>query len=442
MSIGRRAATELERTIYVIGGLPIAIRGPSRAISPAAQEIRRAFARRFWRPGSVREAMELAIGIMLAPIAVPVAAAWFTARNGPVIRRREGKRVVAQFIEQLRLYCSAGAVGPWYYILSLHRDGAQRAPTFLQRCETKRGIYSLLRPENPSPIGNKKAFAELCAVAGIRSVACELAVEGSGADPAALPDCDLFVKPLIGCGGKGAERWDRIGPRLWSDGHQRLGDAALIGHLRSIGRPVIVQKRVQPHPALEPLTSGAVPTVRALTILDEHRRPELVAAVFRMSIGANRTVDNIHAGGLACAVSLEDGSLGLASDLGLDARLGWHRYHPTTFTRIHGTRLPFWDEVKALAVRAHGAFADRIIIGWDIAITEDGPVIIEGNRGPDMDLMQRFMKFGFYHQHRFTELIAHHLRALVDDETESNSFSAADESPAIAARGAAGTSVR
>ena len=60
-------------------------------------------------------------------------------------------------------------------------------------------------------------------------------------------------------------------------------------------------------------------------------------------------------------------------------------------------------------MRAHRIFADRLLIGWDIAITDDGPTLIEGNRGPDMDLMQRFMETGFC-DHRLGELIAWHLR--------------------------------
>ncbi len=356
------------------------------------------------------EAVELVLGILLAPIAVPVAALWFTLRNGPVIRRREGKGLAAQFVEQLQLYLAAGIVSPWYYIFSLHRDGRRRAPTFLQRCETKRGLYALLKEQNASPIGNKEAFAEDCAAAGIPCVACELVVDRNVAEPAALPDCDLFIKPLTGCGGRGAERWDLVAPRHWSDGKRTLGEEDLLEHLRSSDRTVVVQRRVRPHPNLQALTSGALPTVRALTILDEGSRPELVAATFRMSMGSNRTVDNIHAGGLACGVSLAGGVLGMASDLGSDARLGWHSHHPTTGARIEGTRLPCWEDVAALAVRAHEAFADRVLIGWDIAITESGPILIEGNRGPDMDLMQRFMELGFCHEHRFTELMAHHLR--------------------------------
>jgi hypothetical protein len=440
MATGRRIGESLERMVYVIAGLPIAIHGPAIATTPAAREIRRAFARRYWRPASPGEAIELATGIILAPIAVPLAALWFTACNGPTIRGREGKSLAGQFVEQLRLYGRAGIVGPWYYILSLHRDGARRAPTFLQRCETKRGLYALLKTASQSPLGDKHAFAERCREAGVRCVVCELVIDSTGAKRTDLPDRDLFIKPLTGCGGKGAERWDRIAPKRWSDGDQVLGERELLQRLCSKGRPLIVQKRIRPHLVLQNLTSGALPTVRALTILDERGQPQLVAASFRMSIGGNRTVDNIHAGGLACAVSLDDGSLGSASDLGSDAHLGWHSNHPTTGARIEGTRLPYWNELKELALRAHAAFNDRVLIGWDIAIQEEGPIIIEGNRGPDMDLMQRFMDVGFCDRHRFTELLAHHLSARGYGFPER--LSAPDEFPAKVAPGAAGTSAR
>jgi hypothetical protein len=274
----------------------------------------------------------------------------------------------------------------------------------------------------------------------VPAVPCELVLDGGDADPALLPDCDLFVKPLTGCGGKGAERWDRVAPRTWSNGRAKLGDSDLLKELCARRRALVVQRRIQPHPALEPLTSGATPTVRALTILDEGGRPELVATVFRMSMGVNRTVDNIHAGGLGCAVSLQGGTLGLASNLGSDARFGWHRDHPTTGARIEGVQLPFWGEVKALAVRAHGTVEGRIVIGWDIAIAEDGPIIIEGNRGPDMDLMQRFMETGFCGQHRFGELIAHHL--VMRGYGLSRRSSARGATRSTAARGATGTSAR
>src|SRR5688572_2938427 len=239
----------LEQIVYVTAALPVALRGPSMAPNPASRDILRAYRKRYWRPQSLREAGELLFGIVLTPLLVPLAAVWFTARNGPAIRKREGKAVVGQFAEQMRLYVSAGILAPWYYIFSLHRDGARRAPTFLQRCETKRGIYPMLLRDAVSPLRDKGAFAERCAAAGVRAIACELVVQDETADAGKLPDCDLFVKPVTGRGGRGAERWDRIAERRWTNGDVELGDRELVGELARQGRALMVQKRCRPHPS-------------------------------------------------------------------------------------------------------------------------------------------------------------------------------------------------
>lgn len=34
------------------------------------------------------------------------------------------------------------------------------------------------------------------------------------------------------------------------------------------------------------------------------------------------------------------------------------------------------------------------LIGWDVAISKNGPLIIEGNRGPGFDLVQVLLKKG------------------------------------------------
>jgi hypothetical protein len=108
-------------------------------------------------------------------------------------------------------------------------------------------------------------------------------------------------------------------------------------------------------------------------------------------------------------VDIATGRLGRASDLGMDASLGWFSAHPDTGEAIEGRVLPFWDEARRLAIRAHRAFADRVVIGWDIAILENGPILIEGNGNPDLDIIQRFMRVGLRGQ-RFGELVAFHLR--------------------------------
>jgi len=388
--------------------LPIAISSsPARSGDP----LRAAFARRYWHPQNADEWSELIGGLVIWPIGVLLAALWFTARNGPVTRRRYGKSMSAQLREQLSLYFTAGILPPWYYIFSLHDEGAARAATFIQRFETKTCYFRLLKRRKGSPLNDKGRFAEYCAEHSLRCAGMLLPLAGS--DPGRpLPDVDLFVKPSRGRGGRGAERWDNAGPGAFrSPAGEQLSADDLLRRLvaRSCREPLIVQTRLRAHPDLLKLTAGALPTVRVLTCLNTKQQPEVMAAMIRTSFGKNTTVDNLHAGGIGALVDLKTGKLSKASNLGSDARLGWFSAHPDTGAPIEGSAVPCWDAVKALAIAAHRQFDDRVVIGWDIAVLEDGPILIEGNGNPDLDILQRFMRIGL-REHRFAQLLAHHMR--------------------------------
>ena len=82
-------------------------------------------------------------------------------------------------------------------------------------------------------------------------------------------------------------------------------DAELLAHLadRSRACDCIVQPSLVNHPALRDLSNGALATLRIVTVEDEDGGFEVTHAVLRMAIGANTTVDNFHAGGIAAPVS-------------------------------------------------------------------------------------------------------------------------------------------
>ena len=404
-----------ERLVYRVAGLPVAVSLLLFAWmqgDDGLDPLQSAFALRYWHPDGAGEWSELIAGLVAWPIALVVGSLWYTWRNGALVRRRCGRSIPAQLADQLRLYFSSGMLAPWYYIFALYdADGTSRARGYLQRFETKPGLFPLLKRRRGTPLNDKARFARYCARRGIPCVANVLLLQGSR-PRRALPRHDLFVKPSKGRGGKGAERWDAVAPGTFANlAGERLTGAELLDRLveRSRDAPLVVQRRLVCHPALSDLTTGALPTVRVVTCLDEHGTPEIVGAVFRMAVGGNLTVDNLHAGGIAAGIALDSGALSRASDLGADVRLGWLAAHPDTKAPIEGRILPLWDETRRLAVAAHRAFADRVVIGWDVAVLDDGPIFIEGNGNPDLDILQRFMRIGL-REHRFAALLAHHLR--------------------------------
>lgn len=415
-----------EHIIYRVAGLPITIAALASSSSTAAGRLRHAYAHYFWTPDDAGEWFDLGFAMLFWPLLLAIAVIWFTLRNGGFVQRRSGRGRWRQALDQLRLYFTVGMFPPWYYIFSM--DGAEmraHARDFLQRCETKQGVFQILtaRRTGDSALNEKDAFARRCVSRQIPhvpvlAVARDGRLSGPVSNADSLPLAGLFLKPVRNRGGKGAERWDHLGGRRYycETMSLELDGGGLLERLRNHpnGRSCLLQPLTRNHAAIADINNGALATIRILTCLDEAGRPEVIGAVFRMAIGKNRTVDNLHAGGIVADVDLDTGILGRASNLGMNARLGWLDRHPTTGAVIRGRELPDWSDARALAVSAHPTFADHLFVGWDVALTPDGPMLVEGNSGPDLDIMQRSRRRGLADT-RFAELIAYHLETPATD---------------------------
>lgn len=405
-----------ERLVYRVGGLPVAVAALLFGESPSvAGALRGAYAASYWNPADFNDFAELVTAGFIWPIGLLATVLWFTWKNGAIIRQQYGKSRISQVFEEFGAYFSAGVLPPWYYAFELY-NGRSSPRSFLNRFETKKGYYKLLalRRDSQSPLGDKLEFARRCGIFQVPTVPI-LALVADGEvtcfEPDGLPSADLFVKPISGRGGRGAERWDYVGGgRYRGFGGGVLDRRALLERLRakSRGQARIVQPRLVNCDELAELNNGALSTVRIVTCLDERDRPEVVAAAMRMAIGTNHRVDNFHAGGIAAAVDLGTGELGSASNMGMDVRLGWLDRHPNSGAQIQGRIVPQWAEIRDLAERAHRAFDDRVVVGWDIAPTPDGPILVEGNGGPDFDIIQRTRRAGLADS-RLSELLRYHL---------------------------------
>ena len=385
-----------------------------KGFTPSALAIGDAYKFRFWRPAGIGECLDLLLAVLVWPLGMPFCALLLTAKNGSVVRQRAGVPRLRQFRDQLRLVCTTGLMPPWYYIFELYRPGGmERARGYLTRAQTKHGIYAMLAKARGSisPLGDKEAFARFCAERQVSAIPVLLSAHsGELRGSSELPKADLFVKPVHERGGRGAERWDYVGGAYKLNGAPALSSDQFLARLKrmSQSQPYLVQRRAQNHPAMRDLSNGALNTIRLLSCLDEQEQPEIMGAVLRIAVGSNVTVDNVHAGGLAAAIDLAEGRLMRATDLGADARLGWTDRHPQTGAMITGRLLPMWEEVRELVRKAHLAFRDRVVIGWDIAIMADRPRLVEGNSGPDIDLVQRPLRTAFA-DGRLGQLLAFHL---------------------------------
>jgi hypothetical protein len=151
--------------------------------------------------------------------------------------------------------------------------------------------------------------------------------------------------------------------------------------------------------------------LRIVTASNEADQGEIIGAAFRVASNAGSIIDNFHAGGLAAAVDLDSGRLGRATDMGIGVNSAWHQRHPVTGAVIEGRILPLWPQIVRLAETAHSLLADRIVLGWDIAILEDGPCLIEANSFPDLNILQR-TNLAPLGNGRLGQLMVHHIGRL------------------------------
>ena len=393
------------------------------ATAPAALRVHRICNDATWRSLGLGQRLYAAALVLSWPLTVAVVSIRWIRRNAAPVRRLTGKGALRQFREILGVGLRHRISPRYYYMFELYFDARRaKAGDYMMRFETKQVAYRLLRPiqqTTGTPIKNKIAFAVYCREHDLPAVPLVAAfrdgVRVAEIGPAEPPATDLFIKRVLGKGGARAERWNWIGEgRYRSTRGDELSGPELLEHCAALSKreEYLVQPALTNHAELRPLSLGALSTVRLLTCRDESGGYEVTNASFRMAADPKSPVDNIHAGGIAAPVDLATGRLGQASDLGLGPKLVWHDKHPLTGAEITGRVLPFWPEAMALAVRAHAEFSEWTVIGWDIAILDEGARLIEGNKGPDVDLIQRPLRAPIG-SGRFGELLAYQLERCV-----------------------------
>lgn len=191
----------------------------------------------------------------------------------------------------------------------------------------------------------------------------------------------LVIKPLGGGQGTGVLVLDVKGKEFIDRADNRYCADELVEHMtQDLGfnhHGFMLEAKLQNHQSIARFNADSLNTCRVVTFLDAESNVNILFAIIRLGRRGMST-DNWHTGSVAVGVDVKTGVMG---DGAIRPEFGgeWLSVHPDSGLRFKGEKIPMWDQVLDLTERAARMTPGILTVAWDIAVTEAGPVIVEGN---------------------------------------------------------------
>lgn len=194
---------------------------------------------------------------------------------------------------------------------------------------------------------------------------------------------EFVLKVASGRGGEGFRRIVRTGDIL-HEGCNVVELEQLWEHISNhLGRGVVIEETAHNVESLRRLNPSSLNTFRVLTF--NLPGAGWIHLTSLLKVGRSGSfVDNRVAGGLVVAIN-EKGQTGVARDFRTNTD---YSRHPDSGEQLSGITIDGYKDVVRLALDASLHFPQLGILGWDIALTPKGPVIIEVNAAPGIDYGQ------------------------------------------------------
>lgn len=189
----------------------------------------------------------------------------------------------------------------------------------------------------------------------------------------------VFAKPSRGVRGKGVTRL------------KVEGDIEEIINYCLDNSFDLLEEAIIQHKDMSALYSDAINTVRFMTFVENE---EVKTIGTRLRMGNGGYVDNAAAGGVFATIDVDTGEIDSVAFNKLGEQFD---NHPITNHPIKGFKIPFWEEIIEMCKKAALEVPDVRSVGWDVAITENGPLLIEGNDRWCRVLWQLPSEKGLYH---------------------------------------------
>ena len=223
--------------------------------------------------------------------------------------------------------------------------------------------------------------------------ACPFLVNDDGALRAFLTDdrnFPLFGKPIGGhqsLGSASLERYDARSDRLVLTTGQHFSVDDYMGYVKTHGASgYVFQRRISPHAAIRAICGNRLATVRLLTLTSNGKTTPF-RACWKIPAGINAADNFWRPGNLLARLDLESGRV-LHVMRGEADGYAPVAHHPDSKAALIGMTVPNWPDILRLALDAAKVVEDMALVGWDIAPTDDGAILVEMNQTPDFRLHQ------------------------------------------------------
>lgn len=141
---------------------------------------------------------------------------------------------------------------------------------------------------------------------------------------------------------------------------------------------LLVEEVIKQHNYLNKLYSKSINRVTVVTIL--YNDITYIISI-NLNLGNNSIVDSLKRGGMTNKIDIETGtSLHPFCDRGLNN----YYFHPVTKEKINNIKLPYINEIKSLVKDLSKIIKTVRYVSWDIAITNDGPILIGASPLPNI----------------------------------------------------------
>lgn len=174
---------------------------------------------------------------------------------------------------------------------------------------------------------------------------------------------EIVIKPIDGEGGKGVEKL-KYSEEVVNSVYEKIKD-----------KKYIAEQCIKQNEKLNKLYDKSVNSLRMFTFYKEGQVYFLQAV---LKIGNGGVVDNFSSGGMYTYVN-EEGYVFVEA---IDQNDNIFYEHPISKTQIVGFKVPMFEDAVKLVQEAAKVVPEIRYVGWDVAIGENEPIIIEGNCFP------------------------------------------------------------